>query len=68
MSEVFQTQMIIQESVLHEMLTEEDFKNRIKEQLVVALAQKILETKNPTFTYTRNPLDYTTTLIGRVVL
>ena len=68
MSEVFQTQMIIQESVLHEMLTEEDFKNRIKEQLVVALAQKILETKNPTFTYTRNPLDFTATLIGRVIL
>ncbi len=68
MSEIFQTQMIIQESVLHEMLTEEDYKNHIKKQLTYALAEKIMETNRASFTYIKNPNDYTTTVIGRVKL
>jgi len=68
MSEVFQTQMVIDPMSFQNMMTEEDYKNHIKKQLAYALAERIMETNRASFTYVKNPLDYTTTVIGRVKL
>ena len=68
MSEVFQTQMTLDPMSFRNMMTEEDYKNHIKKQLAYALAEKIMESNRATFTYVNNPLDYTTTVIGRVKL
>jgi hypothetical protein len=68
MSEVFQAQMVIDPMSFQTMMTEEDYKNHIKKQLTYALAEKIMETNRASFTYIKNPNDYTTTVIGRVKL
>ena len=62
--EIFQCQMVISPDQLNHMLTEDMVKNRIKEQLAYELAKKIVESKRTTFTYNKNPLDYTVTVKG----
>ena len=66
MSEIIQCQMVISPEHLNHMLTEDMVKNRIKEQLAYELAKKIVESKRTTFTYNKNPLDYTVTVRGIV--
>ena len=66
MSEVFQCQIVISPEQLDHMLTEDMIRNRIKEQLAYELAKKIVESKRTTFTYNKNPLDYTVTVKGIV--
>lgn len=68
MSEVFQSQMILDPMVFEQMMTEEDYKNHIKKQLAYELAERIMESNRATFTYVKNPLNHTTTVIGRVKL
>ena len=58
--------MVISPEHLNHMLTEDMVKNRIKEQLAYELAKKIVESKRTTFTYIKNPLDYTVTVRGIV--
>ena len=58
--------MVISPEQLNHMLTEDMVKNRIKEQLAYELAKKIVESKRTTFTYNKNPLDYTVTVRGIV--
>jgi hypothetical protein len=64
----FEMKMIISPEQLNYMLTEDMVKNRIKEELALGLARKIMETKRATFTYTKNPLDYTVTIKGTIIL
>ena len=66
MNEIIQCQMVISPEHLNHMLTEDMVKNRIKEQLAYELAKKIVESERTTFTYTKNPLDYTVTVRGIV--
>ena len=66
MNEIIQCQMVISPEHLNHMLTEDMVKNRIKEQLAYELAKKIVESERTTFTYTKNPSDYTVTVRGIV--
>ena len=66
MNEIIQCQMVISPEQLNHMLTEDMIRNRIKEQLAYELAKKIVESKRTTFTYNKNPLDYTVTVRGIV--
>ena len=68
MSEVFQSELILSESSFLHTMTDEDYKNHVKKQLAYVLAEKLLETNRATFTYTKNPIDFTVKVIGRVVL
>jgi hypothetical protein len=58
--------MVISPEQLNHMLTEDMVRNRIKEQLAYELAKKIVESKRTTFTYNKNPHDYTVTVRGVV--
>jgi hypothetical protein len=49
-------------------MTDEEYKEWVKKQLAFALAEKIMESNRATFTYTKNPIDFTVKVIGRVVL
>ena len=68
MSEVFQTQMVIDIAVFQNMMTDEDYKNHIKKQLAYALAERIMETNRATFTYIKDPNNYMVTVRGKVIL
>jgi hypothetical protein len=60
--------MVIDPMSFQNMMTDDDYKNHIKKQLAYALAERIMETNRASFTYVKNPLNYTTTVIGRVKL
>ena len=64
MTETIQCQMVISPEQLNHMLTEDMIRNRIKEQLAFELAKKIVESERTTFTYHKNPSDYTVTVKG----
>ena len=68
MSEIIECQIVISPEQLNHMLTEDMVKNRIKEQLAYELAKKIVESKRTTFTYHKNPLDYTVTVRGTTII
>jgi hypothetical protein len=53
MSEVFQTEMIIDSLQLHTMVQEEDMKNYFKQKLAIQLAHKLIETNRTRFFYTK---------------
>jgi hypothetical protein len=53
MSEVFQTEMIIDSLKLHTMVQEEDMKNYFKQRLAIQLAHKLIETNRTRFFYTK---------------
>jgi len=53
MSEVFQTEMIIDSLKLHTMVQEEDMKNYFKQKLAIQLAHKLIETNRTRFFYTK---------------
>ena len=60
--------MVISPEQLNRMLTEDMIRNRIKEQLAYEIAKKIVESKRTTFTYTKNPSDYTVTVRGTTII
>lgn len=68
MTNKFQVQIVMGQEQLHYMLTEEDYKSLIKEKLAHELAKEILKTNRATFTYMKNPTDYTTIVKGTITL
>jgi hypothetical protein len=55
MSEVFQSEMIINSLQFDTLMKEEDAKKYFKEKLAFQLAHKLIETNRATFFYTRLP-------------
>jgi hypothetical protein len=53
MSEVFQSEMIINSLQFDTLMKEEDAKKYFKEKLAFQLAHKIIETNRTTFVYTK---------------
>jgi len=68
MTNKFQVQIVMGQEQLHYMLTEEEYKSLIKEKLAHELAKEILKTNRATFTYMKNPTDYTTIVKATVIL
>ena len=58
----YESKMVISENTLQMALTDDDIKNTVKRQLAYELAKNIIESKKPTFTYTKNPHDFTSTI------
>jgi hypothetical protein len=54
--------MVISENTLQMALTDDEIKNTVKRQLAYELSKTIIQSKNPTFTYTKNPQDFTSTI------
>jgi hypothetical protein len=53
MSEVFQSEMVINSSQFNSMMQEDDMKKYFKEKLAIELARKLIETNRATFSYTK---------------
>jgi hypothetical protein len=68
MAEIFQCQMVIGPHQLQNMLTDEDHKLQIKKRLAYELAEKIMESNRASFTYRKDPYDFTIKITGTVTL
>jgi hypothetical protein len=68
MSELFQSEMIINSLQFEGLMKEEDMKNYFKEKLAFQLAHQLIETNRATFSYTRLPDQDSVSLKGEVRL
>ena len=58
----YESKMTISEVQLLNMLSDDVYKDSLKKQLAYELSKTIIGSKNPTFTYTKNPQDFTSTI------
>jgi hypothetical protein len=68
MSEKFQVTMILDPFVFERMMTEDDYKKHIKQQLAYELAMKLIESNRTSFTYSNNYNDNKITVKGTITL